>query len=166
MKTKFRRRREGITDYLKRKKLLKSNNPRLIFRKTNRYIISQYITSKESNDKVELAVNSKDLLKFGWPKEGEGGLKSITASYLTGFLMGKRIIKTKKEKPIFDFGMISPVHKAKPFAFLKGVIDAGVDMANKEDEIFPEEERIMGKHLKKDISEEVNKIKANIENKK
>lgn len=161
MKTKFRRRRQGITDYLRRKNLLKSGKPRVVFRKTNKYIIAQYVTSKEAKDKVEITANSKELLNYGWPKENSGSLKSITASYLTGFLIGTRIISEKKETPILDMGMITPVHKTKPFAFLRGLMDAGVKIAA-EDEILPEEERIKGKHLKKDLSEMIEKIKSNI----
>jgi large subunit ribosomal protein L18 len=35
-----RRRREGKTDYSKRINLLKSGAPRIVFRKTNRYLIA------------------------------------------------------------------------------------------------------------------------------
>src|SRR5271169_2066091 len=105
MKKVFNRRREGKTDYTKRIKLLSSANPRIVFRKTNRYIIAQYVTAIESKDKIEIGITSKALEKFGWPKELEGSLKSITASYLTGFLIGKMILKEKKEKPILDIGM-------------------------------------------------------------
>ena len=101
-----RRRRESKTDYLNRLKLLKSGKPRVVFRKTNKYIIAQYIESKEAKDKIVIGVNSKDLLKYGWPKENLGALKSITAAYLTGFLIGKKILKEKLQEPIVDFGMI------------------------------------------------------------
>ena len=166
MKNMFRRRRAGITDYLKRKNMLKSGVPRIVFRKTNKHIIAQYVTSSEAKDKTELNANSKELLNYGWPKENAGSLKSITASYLTGFLIGKKILKGKKETPIMDFGRITPVHKTKPFAFIKGLIDAGVEIKNKNEEAFPEDERIAGKHLKKDLSEMIEKIKSNIESEK
>lgn len=162
MKKVFRRRREGVTDYLKRKNLLKSNIPRVVFRKTNRYLISQYVTSSESHDKVEIGITSKNLEKYGWPKESAGSLKSISASYLTGFLMGREILKKKKQVPIFDMGRISPVHKTKQFAFIKGIADAGVDISFNES-VLPESERISGKHMKKDFSSEFEKIKSNIE---
>jgi len=166
MKTQFRRRREGKTNYLKRKGMLKSGKARVVFRKTNKHIISQYVTSHEAHDKIEIGVNSKMLLKYGWPKENVGSLKSLAASYLTGFLMGKKIIKEKKETPIIDFGMISPVHKSRPFAFVKGLIDAGIEIGTKKEEAFPEDERINGKHMKKDFSSAFEKIKSNIESEK
>jgi len=64
-------------------------------------------------------------MTHGWKKES-GSLKSIPASYLTGYLIGKQIIKKSLETPIVDFGMIRVLHKTKVFGFLKGLIDAGV----------------------------------------
>jgi len=162
MKVNKRRRREGKTDYRKRIKLLSSESPRIIFRKTNRYIISQYVTSKEAQDKVEINVNSKALIKYGWPESHNASLKSIPASYLTGMLIGKKIIKNKLKTPILDFGMHRILHKTRAFAFLKGLIDSGIEMKYKK-EIFPNEERLKGKHLKKDFSEIFDKIKSKIE---
>ncbi len=162
MKTLKRRRREYKTDYLKRIKLLKSRKPRVVFRKTNKYIIVQYVTSKEAQDKVEIGLNSKELLNQGWPKELKGSLKSISAAYLTGLLMGKKIIKQKLKEPIIDFGMHRILHKTKTCAFLKGLIDAGIKIKSKK-EIFPNEDRIKGKHMKKDFSNIFDKIKSKIE---
>ncbi len=160
MKVSKRRRREFKTDYAKRIKLLKSNAPRIVFRKTNRYLIAQYVLSKEAQDKIKMGVNSKDLFKFGWPKEAAGGLKSISAGYLTGLLMGKKILKEKLGKPIVDFGMIKTLHKTKVYGFLKGLIDAGIEISCKK-EAFPSEERIKGEHLKNKVPFE--EIKSKIE---
>lgn len=165
MKVFKRRKREHKTDYAKRLKFLKSEAARLVFRKTNKYIIGQYVTSYEAQDKIEIGVSSKNLIKYGWPEEFKGSLKSITASYLTGFLLGKEILNKKLEAPIFDLGMIRALAKNKAFAFLKGVVDAGVEM-NCSEESFPEEERIEGKHMKKDFSKYFKEIKSKIENKK
>ncbi|MBU2562654.1 MAG: 50S ribosomal protein L18 [Nanoarchaeota archaeon] len=163
MKTIKRRRKDHKTDYLKRIKLLKSGKPRIVFRRTNKYFLVQYVISKQAQDKILLGLNSKQLLKYGWPKEAEGSLKSITASYLTGFLTGKRIISKKLDSPIIDFGMIRAIHKAKPYAFLKGLIDSGIKINCKE-EAFPTEERIQGGHLKNKIK--FKEIKSKIENEK
>jgi large subunit ribosomal protein L18 len=162
MKVLKKRRQEGKTDYLKRIKLLKSENPRAVFRKTNKYILSQYVTSKNAQDKVVLGFSSKDLFEYGWPKEFSGSLKSIPASYLTGFLMGKSLQKEKLSTPIVDFGMYRTIHKTKLFSFLKGLIDSGVKI-NCDKENFPEEERIKGKNLKEDFSKHFDKIKLNLE---
>lgn len=165
MKIPKRRRREGKTDYLKRIKLLKGGFPRIVFRKTNRYIIAQYVTSKEALDKVELSVNSKMLLKYGWPENLKGSLKSTPASYFTGLLIGKKIAKRNLEKSniILDFGMYRALHKSRIYAFLKGVVDSGINVKYKE-ETFPGEERIKGSHMKKDFSDIFNKVKSKVEN--
>ena len=162
MRTIKRRRKENKTDYLKRLKLLKSKIPRIVFRKTNKYVMAQYVVSKQAKDKVEIGLSSKQLVKYGWPKEFQGSLKSIPASYLTGFLIGKRIIKEKKETPIIDLGMMRVLHKTKIFAFLKGLIDAGIEIKHKKD-VFPDDEKITGKNLKKDFSKTFNEIKSKIE---
>jgi len=165
MKKLFKRRRqEGKTDYANRLHLLQSGTPRIAFRKTDRYIIVQYITSKEAQDKVEIGITSKNLKSYGWPKEFEGSLKSVTASYLTGFLLGKEILAKKLKTPIVDLGMMRVIGKNKAFAFLKGVIDAGIKIQCPE-ENFPEEDRISGKHLKSDFSKTFKEIKSKIEKK-
>ena len=149
--TKFdkRRRREGKTDYAKRIKLLKSESPRIVFRKTNRYLIAQYIKSKEANDKAEFGVDSRVLLDYGWPEKAKGSLKSVTAAYLLGSLVGKKITN-KKKLPIIDFGMIRTAHKSRTYAFIKGLTDSGIKVKTK-DGIFPEENRIRGEHLKNKV---------------
>jgi len=163
MRVAKRRRREYKTDYAKRIKLLKSGTPRVVFRKTNRYVLVQYVTSKEAQDKIEFGINSKHLMKYGWPKEARGSLKSIPAAYLTGFLMGKKIINKKLKTPVIDFGMLRVLHKSKVYAFLKGLIDAGVKIDCKE-EAFPKEERIKGQDLKNKIP--FNEIKSKIQSEK
>ncbi len=161
MKVSKRRRIEGKTDYGKRLNLLKGEKPRVVFRKTNKYVICQYILSKEAKDFVDLGITSKQLLKYGWPEKFSGSLKSITASYLTGYLMGTKIKKENKEIPIIDFGMLKTLHKTKLFAFLKGMIDAGIKISCKK-EAFPEEDRIKGKNLKEDFSKNFDLIKSKI----
>lgn len=137
MKVAKRRRRENKTDYLARKIMLKSGKPRIVFRKTNKYVIAQYVLSKEAKDIVTFGVTSKILLKHGWPEESKGSLKSIPASYLIGYFMGKKILKDKLETPIVDLGMIRTVYKSKVFAFIKGLKDSGLEILSK-DEAFPE----------------------------
>jgi len=164
MKTLKRRKLEGKTDYAKRLKLLKSNSPRLVFRKTNRYIIAQYITSKQAQDKIEIGITSKKLKELGWPDEFDGSLKSIPASYLTGLLMGREINKKKLKTPIVDFGMTRVISKNRGYAFLNGVVDAGVKIKCDEEQ-FPEKERISGKNMKEDFSKKFEEIKSKIEKK-
>jgi len=160
MKTLKLRKRKSKTDYANRLKLLKNEKPRVVFRRTNRYILVQYVTSREARDKIEFGITSKELIKYGWPKEAEGSLKSIPASYLTGYLIGKQIIQKKMKTPIVDFGMLRTSHKTKVFAFLQGLLDAEVKI--KCEKGFPEKERIAGGSLKNKI--DFQKIKSNIGN--
>ena len=160
MKVARRRRREHKTDYLIRKNLLKSEKPRIVFRRTNKFVIAQYIFSDEAKDNIKIGITSKKLLKYGWPEKSKGSLKSIPASYLTGYLIVKMIIKEKLETPIVDLGMIKPVHKTKIFAFIKGLVDSGLELKFKE-ETFPEEDRLMGESLKEKV--DVEEIKSKID---
>ncbi len=154
----MKRRRKGKTDYKARRGLLKSGKNRIVFRKTNKYIIGQLIKSKEARDKVIVGITSKELLKYGWPENAKGSLKSLPASYLTGYLLGK---KSKGEEVVFDFGMIRNVYKSRAYGFLKGLIDSGIEIKS-DKKVFPEKDRIEGKHLKNKI--DFNKIKNKIEN--
>jgi large subunit ribosomal protein L18 len=165
MKTLKRRRKESKTDYGIRKNLLKSNRPRIIFRKSNRYLVAQYALSTNAQDKTLFSISSKELLSHGWPEEKKGSLKTLPAAYLTGMLFGKRILKEKGADPILDIGMRRSVNQNRIFAFIKGLIDAGVKIKSKE-EAFPSSERIQGKHLKTDFSSSFGKIKSDIEGKK
>ncbi len=157
MRVAKKRRIEKKTDYKARLILLKSQMPRIVVRKTNKYILAQYVQSEESRDKVIFGISSKDLLKYGWEKEKAGSLKSIPAGYLTGLLLGTKI--KAKEEAILDIGMIRNVKKSRIYAVLNGLVDAGVTIKHKK-EIFPDEKRIKGEHLKNKIDFE--KIKGNI----
>jgi len=106
MRTIKRRRIERKTDYKARLNLLKNEFPRIVVRKTNRYVLAQYVKSKEAQDYVLTLASSKELLDYGWPEERRGSLKSIPASYFTGLLLGKKIkkIEKKKAEAILDIG--------------------------------------------------------------
>jgi len=134
-----RRRREGLTDYRKRLKLVKSGLPRLVVRRTNRYIIAQVIRSKLGGDETLITVTSKKLADYGW----KAGFKNTPAAYLTGFLAGLLAKKKGVEKAVVDIGLHRAVKRSKVFAVIKGFIDAGVDVAAGE-EVFPGEDRIRG----------------------
>lgn len=160
MKTLKRRRKEFRTDYKKRFALLKSGMPRIVFRKTDKYLIVQYVKSKEAQDKIVFGIDSRELLRYGWPKDKKENIKSTPASYLIGYLIGKKILLKKLEKPIVDFGMARVIHKTGAYAFIKGLVDSGIKIeCNKE--TFPEESRIKGEHLKTKIPFE--EIKSKIE---
>lgn len=122
-----RRRLESKTDYKARLALLKSGKPRLIIRKTNKYMILQIVETDIAQDKVIVGLTSKELLNKGWPKDKSGSLKSMAASYLTGLLLGKIAkSKSKVDEAILDMGMQRNIKKSRIYAALKGVIDSGL----------------------------------------
>jgi len=153
------RRRRNKTNYTKRLILLKGNLPRLVIRKTNKYIILQIIESKKAQDKIIYSINTKELLKKGWPKELKGSLKSLPAAYLGGLLLGAKA-KNLKEKIILDSGLIPNTKGSKVYAAVKGVSDSGIKIKYNE-KVMPSQERIEGANGK--ISKEIfNKIKEKI----
>jgi large subunit ribosomal protein L18 len=160
LKTPKKRKRERKTSYSKRFGFLKSGLARVVVRKTNLYLNVQLVESDEAKDKVILSVSSRDLLEHGWPKEKKGSLKSIPASYLTGYLAGKEIIKKEKGKVILDIGLQRNKAHGRLYAVLKGLVDAGVDIAHSTD-VFPSDERIDGKHLK-ELESKIQEIKSKI----
>ena len=139
MKLDKRRRIENKTNYHKRLILLKSKSPRLVIRKTNKYIILQIIESTDAQDKVVCSVNTRDLLKDNWPKDKAGSLKSLSAAYLAGFLLGK---KAKiKGRVVLDTGLTPSTKGSRIYAAVKGISDAGIEI-NFDEEMVPSKERI------------------------
>lgn len=146
MKIPRRRRLEARTDYKARFELLKSGKPRLVVRKSNRFIIAQVIISEGAQDKVVTGFTSKDLLQNGWPKDNEGSLKSIHAAYLTGFFVAKKTDGKIKEA-LFDMGMQRNIHKSRLYAVLKGAIDAGMKIPHDSVALPTEKEFAKNKEL-------------------
>jgi large subunit ribosomal protein L18 len=156
----LKRRNENRTDYRARITMLKSNLPRIIFRKTNRYIIGAYIKSKESQDFIETYVSSKELEKYGW--QGYN-IKNIPACYLTGLLLGKKIIEKKGDKnAIIDIGLLRNIRNSKIYSFVKGLKDAGMGIKCDE-KMFPNEERISGKDINEAMRKMFEKVKKDLD---
>jgi len=153
MKTIKRRRREAKTDYKARLGMLKSEKPRLVVRKSNKYITAQIVESEISKDKVIAKASSKDLLNLGWPNEKKGSLKNIHAAYLTGFLLGKKL-KGKSGEIILDTGLYRNISGSRIYSLVKGAIDAGADVVCSK-EAFPSEERFKSNEKTLSIYEEV-----------
>lgn len=92
---KFRRRREGKTDYYARRRLIQqdknkydSKKYRLVVRRTNRRIITQIIYATIQGDRVLAQADSFELKKFGL----EAGLTNYAAAYATGLLLARRLL--------------------------------------------------------------------------
>lgn len=140
MKTIRRRRLENKTDYKNRFGLLKSGTPRLVVRKTSRYIIAQIIESDIAQDRIVTGVNSKDLLGKGWPMEKSGSLKSLPAAYLTGLLLSAKA-KNAPKNLILDLGMYHNVKKSRLYSLVKGAVDGGLSISHSP-EVLPTEEEL------------------------
>ncbi|SCZ96321.1 BZ3500_MvSof-1268-A1-R1_Chr8-2g10116 [Microbotryum saponariae] len=92
---KYRRRREGKTDYYARKRLVaqaknKYNSPkyRLVVRITNKDIICQIVSAKLQGDVVLTAAYAHELPRYGI----EHGLTNWAAAYATGLLVARRAL--------------------------------------------------------------------------
>jgi len=97
--TKFRRRREGKTDYRARKRLVvqakdKYNSPRFRFtaRFSNQFVTCQVISATMAGDEVLCSAHSSELVKYGVV----AGLKNYSAAYCTGLLCARRLLTNIK----------------------------------------------------------------------
>merc|ERR1712130_794229 len=93
---KFKRRREGKTDYFARKRLCvqdknKYNTPkyRLVVRITNKDIIAQIAYARLQGDVIICAAYSHELPRYGV----KCGLTNYSAAYCTGLLISRRILQ-------------------------------------------------------------------------
>ena len=143
LRIKFRRRKDKKTDYKARLAMLKSGKPRLVIRKSNKYLIVEIITSRNAQDSVVCHANSKELVKFGW----KYSFKNTPAAYLTGFLIGTKAKKIKINEAILDIGINISTKGSRIYSVLKGALDAGLDIMHSKD-VLPSEARIKGEHLK------------------
>jgi large subunit ribosomal protein L18 len=135
--TKFRRRREGKTDYAKRLALVKSKRLRIVVRKTNKRIVVHAVQFELKGDVTKAMVDSQQLKKFGWYGT------NTPSAYLAGFLLAKKL---GKQKCVLDIGRRNPSHGSVIFATLKGAADGGVEIPF-DAEAVPSEDRLNGKEL-------------------
>ena len=138
----FRRRREGKTDDRRRLRLLLSRKPRVVVRKSNRYIRMQLISSEVVGDKTLISVTSGDLIDLGY----KGSLSNCSVAYLTGLVFGRRVREKGYDHAILDIGRQTPIHGSNVYAALKGAIDSGLDIPH-DPAVFPSEERLSGLHI-------------------
>lgn len=102
---KFRRRREGKTDYYARKRLVvqdknKYNTPkyRMIVRFTNKDICCQIAYARLEGDKIVAAAYAHELPKYGV----KVGLTNYAAAYCTGLLLARRVLKKFNLDSIYE----------------------------------------------------------------
>ncbi len=157
-RVKFRRRREGKTDYRKRLALLKSGKIRAVVRKTGGRIIVQFVEYRPEGDRVIASATSTELRNYGW----ELPHRNTPGAYLTGYLAALRARKAGVEEAVLDIGRHVPVRGGRIFSALKGIVDGGVDVPHSE-EIFPSEERIKGTHISENHPALFDEVKKKME---
>jgi len=102
---KFRRRREGKTDYYARKRLViqaknKYNTPkyRMIVRISNKDICCQIAYARVQGDVVIAAAYSHELPRYGV----KVGLTNYAAAYCTGLLLARRLLNKFKLDTLYE----------------------------------------------------------------
>jgi len=155
---KYRRRREGKTDYYARKRLVlqdknKYNTPkyRLIVRFTNKDITCQIAYARIEGDVIICAAYAHELPRYGV----KVGLTNYAAAYCTGLLIARRILNKLKLDSIYkgceevtgdeymveseddqpgafrcylDVGLARTTTGARVFGVLKGAADGGLEI--------------------------------------
>jgi large subunit ribosomal protein L18 len=156
---RFNRRTRQQTDYKKRLELLKGGFIRTVIRKSNNNINIAFVYYDIKGDKIITGAKSNALKKLGSTLHSG----NLLSAYLTGYLAGKKFLKTNKEEVILDLGLQRKIYGSRIFSAVKGIVDAGVSVRVKED-VFPSNTRMKGGHLKtKDADKQVELVKKNIE---
>jgi large subunit ribosomal protein L5e len=159
---KYRRRREGKTDYRARKRLVtqdknKYNSPkyRLVVRHTNKDVTCQIIKPKLNGDLIVTAAYAHELKRYGINL----GLTNYSSTYAVGLLLARRLLQKlgldKKfegvknpngeifhveqtgEGPrpftaLLDVGLKRTTTGCRVFAALKGAVDGGLNVPHNE----------------------------------
>ncbi|XP_050370563.1 60S ribosomal protein L5-1-like [Argentina anserina] len=158
---KYKRRREGKTDYRARIRLInqdknKYNTPkyRFVVRFTNKDIVAQIISATISGDLVLASAYSHELPRYGL----NVGLTNYAAAYCTGLLLARRTLKKlemdeeyegnveatgedfsvepgESRRPfraLLDVGLVRTTTGNRVFGALKGALDGGIDVPHSE----------------------------------
>jgi large subunit ribosomal protein L18 len=141
-RVKFKRRRQGLTDYYLRAKLLRSGLPRVVVRVSNKHVRVAVFLSRPIGDMVVASAFSQELRRFGWPFS----LNNTPAAYLTAYLAGLRCLKKNVSEGILDAGLHKPVKGGRIYAACSGLLDAGFK-TRVSPEMLPDKSRITGEHV-------------------
>jgi len=159
---KFRRRREGKTDYYARKRLVvqdknKYNTPkyRMVVRQSNTDICCQIAYARLEGDRIVAAAYSHELPRYGV----KVGLTNYAAAYCTGLLLARRVLKKMNLDGVYqgqtevdgehfmiedtddgpgafraclDVGLARTTTGAKVFGAMKGAADGGIEIPHSE----------------------------------
>nr|GEV17946.1 60S ribosomal protein L5-like [Tanacetum cinerariifolium] len=158
---KFKRRREGKTDYRARIRLInqdtnKYNTPkyRFVVRFTNKDIIAQVVSASIAGDMVLATAYAHELPQHGL----KVGLTNYAAAYCTGLLLARRVLKMlemdqeflgnleatgedysvepadsrRPFRALLDVGLLRTTTGNRVFGALKGALDGGLDIPHSE----------------------------------
>ena len=154
MKSIYRRKVEGKTDYKKRLELLKSRKPRLVIRKSLMNIQLQLVYYSKEGDKILASSHSSQLKKFGWNHH----TGNSSAAYLTGLILGLKAKSKNIKEAILDLGLNKSVKGYVLYAALKGATEAGLSVPHSKD-ILPNGKKIESKEGFKEFKEKILKEK-------
>ncbi|MBI2147007.1 50S ribosomal protein L18 [Candidatus Woesearchaeota archaeon] len=137
----YRRKRDGKTNYKKRRALLMSGANRLVIRRSLKYFTAQVVGYAPGGDKIVASATSKELRALGWPFN----TANTSAAYLTGLLLSMKVPADNRHA-IVDLGLYAPLSKSRLFAVVKGCIDGGLSVPCSPDAL-PAADRISGSHI-------------------
>ena len=138
----FRRKRDGFTNYRRRLKILASNKPRLVVRKSLKNIQANIVEYNKNGDIVRVTCHSAILKKLGW----NYGTGNLPAAYLVGFMLGAKAKAANFNDAVFDIGINKSIKGSRVYAVLAGALDAGLKVPYGEN-ILPDKDRLSGKHI-------------------
>jgi large subunit ribosomal protein L18 len=119
------------------------------------------VTYAVEGDKVALNVTGNDLVKkFSWPDNMSK--KSVPASYLVGYALGKAALAAGHEDAVLDIGLAASTRGGRVFAALRGMVEAGLNVPHSE-EILPDDDRINGAHIDENVASAIETTKTSIE---
>ena len=158
---RFKRRRNGETDYRRRMKMLRGGFARAVVRVTNTQTICQLVNYEPTGDIVKISIDGNTIVeKYGWPIDASR--KSIPASYISGYAMAKTAIAAGDKEAVLDIGLAASTPGNRVFAALKGMVDAGMEIPYGES-VLPDDDRINGSHIDDSIAKAVEAAKKSIE---
>ena len=157
---RFKRRRNGKTDYRRRLRMLRGGAPRAIVRVSNTQVVCQLAQFDSDGDRIVASVSGKNLANYGWP--AGASTKSVPACYVAGYALGKFAISAGHDSAILDIGLAASSSGSRIFAALKGMVDAGLDVPHGED-VLPSDDRVNGTHIDESLAAAVETAKNAIE---
>lgn len=139
---KYRRKREGKTDYRARLKMLASGKYRVVVRRMLNNITVQFVELNANGDRTLATGSTMELLKYGW----NAHRGNVPSAYLAGYLCGLKAKKKGLAEGILDFGMAGVVNGSTFFGVAKGLLDAGINVRCSE-EVLPGQDKLSGKTI-------------------